>query len=468
MIKRSFRTKLVLNFIVSVMLVMLALIAAVFFIYKPILVLDIRDNMVAYTKLTSTAYENGSTNIKRNLDMWSSSKNINSVIYGDAMEIIDYSGEYVFPESTRMMMLKNWNDIYNEEKNSDGVFFGEIEENQDMLSHAVYISEISDGVYLCMDKVVSNIDHNVNMITQIVTIGAFILIIIGTGLWYMLTRSFVIQLKKMSRVTKKMAQLDFDEKINYDNPDEVGQLADSIDGMSDELKRSINKLQQDVDRRKRLIRDISHELKTPITTVSGYTETIQLLVPDNPKVQRYCEIMIEECDVINNLIQELLYMSKLESDIECKMGNFHVDKLKDNILGRMENEFAGENITVDMYPAEIVADINLMKRALLNFITNAIKHHEKDSEIQVRGYIEGKYYVFAVTNEGKAITDEQKELIWDVFYKNDEARSRSAGGHGIGLAIVKRIADLHGGEVDLISENGKNTFYIKIRYNPQI
>ena len=119
MIKRSFRTKLVLNFIVSVMLVMLALIAAVFFIYKPILVLDIRDNMVAYTKLTSTAYENGSTNIKRNLDMWSSSKNINSVIYGDAMEIIDYSGEYVFPESTRMMMLKNWNDIYNEEKNSD-------------------------------------------------------------------------------------------------------------------------------------------------------------------------------------------------------------------------------------------------------------------------------------------------------------------------------------------------------------
>ncbi len=468
MIKRSFRTKLVLNFIVSVMLVMLALIAAVFFIYKPILVLDIRDTMVAYTKLTLNAYENGSTNVKRNLDMWSSSKNINSIIYSDELDIIDYSGEYVFPESTRMMMLKNWNDIYKQEKNSDGVFFDEIEENEDTLSHAVYISEISDGVYLCMSKVVSNIDHNVNMITQIVTIGAFILIIIGTGLWYMLTRSFVIQLKKMSRVTKKMAQLDFDEKINYDNPDEVGQLADSIDGMSDELKRSINKLQQDVERRKRLIRDISHELKTPITTVSGYTETIQLLVPDNPKVQRYCDIMIQECDVINNLVQELLYMSKLESDIECNMGNFHVDMLKDNILGRMENEFSGENITVDMYPAEIVADINLMKRALMNFITNAIKHHENNSEIKVRGYIEDKYYVFAVTNEGKEITDEQKELIWDVFYKNDEARNRSAGGHGIGLAIVKRIADLHGGEVDLISENGKNTFYIKIRHNPQI
>jgi signal transduction histidine kinase len=175
--------------------------------------------------------------------------------------------------------------------------------------------------------------------------------------------------------------------------------------------------------------------------------------------------MIEECDVINNLVQELLYMSKLEADIECKMEKFHVNELKDNILSRMENEFSGENITVDMYPAEIVADINLMKRALMNFITNAIKHHNKDSEIQVRGYIEGEHYVFAVTNEGKEITDEQKELIWDVFYKNDEARSRSAGGHGIGLAIVKRIAELHGGEVDLTSESGKNTFCIKIKHN---
>lgn len=465
MIKKSLRVKLILNFTVSVMLVMLTLICAVFFVYKPILIQDIRESMVGHSKLIANAYENGSTTIKRTLDMWDSSQNIGSVIFDDDFNIISYSGEYVFPESSRMYMLKEWTKIYKESDKASDNLFAVYEENVDNLSYAVYIKEIDEGVYLCMNKVVSNIDHTVRKTTGVVAIGAFFLIIIGTVLWNGLTKSFTAQLKKMSVVTKKMSQLEFDEKINYDSPDEVGRLADSIDHMSDELKNNIDKLQQDVERRKRLIRDISHELKTPITTVSGYAETIQLLVPDNPKVQRYCDIMIEECDVINTLVQELLYMSKLESDIECKMGPFHIDVLKDNILSRMVNEFSDENITMDMQSAVIVADSNLLKRALLNFITNAIKHHTPGSEIQVRGYIEDKSYVFAVTNEGKEITHEQKELIWDVFYKNDEARTRSAGGHGIGLAIVKRIADLHGGEVDLISENGKNTFFIKIKHN---
>ena len=466
MIKRSFRAKLILRFSVSVLLVMVIFFLSLNYIYRPILVADIRDRIESYCDMVYDNMGSSASSTKRDLDMWDSSRDFESVIYDEDFQIINYSGEYVYPESTRMLMLKEWMLEYEEHKKKDGTFFKELE-SSDNLPRAVYIRELDDGIYICMSKVVSGIDNTVKVTMANASWGAVLLLIVGTVMWYMLTRSFIIQLKKMSRVTKKMAQLDFDEKINYDNPDEVGQLADSIDEMSDELKKSINQLRQDVERRKRLIRDISHELKTPITTVSGYTETIQLLVPDNPKVQRYCDIMIEECDVINNLVQELLYMSKLESDIECKMGNFHVDMLKDNILSRMENEFSGENITVDMYPAEIVADINLMKRALLNFITNAIKHHDKDSEIQVRGYIEGKYYVFAVTNAGKEITDEQKELIWDVFYKNDEARNRSAGGHGIGLAIVKRIADLHGGEVDLISGNGKNTFYIKIRYNSE-
>ena len=157
-------------------------------------------------------------------------------------------------------------------------------------------------------------------------------------------------------------------------------------------------------------------------------------------------------------------MSKLESDtFECNKEAFSVSLLEENLLSRTENEFSMENIAFDMYPAEITADINLMKRALLNYITNAIKHRTAGTVIEVKGYEEGEYYTFSVTNEGKEITEKEKELIWDVFYKCDEARSRSAGGHGIGLAIVKRIAGLHGGKVDLVSENGKNTFYLKIK-----
>ena len=464
MIKKSFRAKLLLIYILSIMIGMITLIATSNFIYRPMLIKDTRDSMVGYSTLIERNYIRNVSNLKRDIDKLDSSHDIQTVIYNENLEIEYNSAEDIYPESYKMDLLREWMAVYYENKSGDGTYFGEIEKNSDDLDRAVYIRQIDDDTYLCMSKVVKSIDQAVNIANSIVTIGAIVLIIMVTLVWNGLTRPYMLQLKKMSLVTKNMARMNFDEKINYNSEDEIGVLAKNIDEMSEELKGSVESLRQDIDRRKRLIRDISHELKTPVTTVSGYTETIQILVPDNPKVQKYCEIMIEECDVINTLVQEMLYMSKLESDtFECNKEAFSVSLLEENLLSRTENEFSMENIAFDMYPAEITADINLMKRALLNYITNAIKHRTAGTVIEVKGYEEGEYYTFSVTNEGKEITEKEKELIWDVFYKCDEARSRSAGGHGIGLAIVKRIAGLHGGKVDLVSENGKNTFYLKIK-----
>jgi signal transduction histidine kinase len=462
MIKKSLRSKLILNFVFSVVFVMLTLVAATNFIFRPILIHDTRGSMMNYATLISDNYNNGSTTISRLLAILDSSHDIETVIYYDDMRVIA-AYEQIYPTSERITMIKEWMAEYGENKKADGTFFREIEENSDNLSRAVYIKELSDGVYLCMSKVVKSIDQIVYIATIGVTVGAIFLIIIGTAVWSVLTRSFTSQLKKMSIVTQKMAQLDFDEKINYHSEDEVGVLAESIDEMSDELKVSIEKLKKDVERRKRLIRDMSHELKTPITTVSGYAETIQILVPDNPKVQRYCDIMLEECDVINNLVQEMLYMSKLEDEtFECKKEFFRADKLKEKILGRIENEFSAESIVWQLEDVDISADINLLERAVYNFITNAIKHKQEGSDVEVRGYKDGDGYIFAVTNYGDEISSEDRDVIWDVFYKCDRSRNRGDSGHGIGLAIVKRIADLHGGEVKLVVGDGKNTFSIKV------
>lgn len=462
MIKRSFRSKLIFNFVLCVMLVMLTLIAATNFIYRPILIYDTRDSMVGFSSLITDAYGKGSSTIKKVLDKFDSSYDIQTIIYTKNLDVIS-SSEDIYPGANELVMLNEWMEVYENHQKSDGTFFAEVEENIDNLSRAVYIKQLDADTYLCMSKVVKSIDQAVSIATTIVAIAAVFLIIIGAVIWNVLTKSFTSQLKKMSVVTRNMAQLNFDEKINYDSQDEVGLLARSIDEMSDELKISIEKLKKDVERRQRLIRDISHELKTPVTTVRGYTENIQILIPDNPRVQRYCDIMLEECDVINNLVQEMLYMSKLEDDtFECKKENFSTEKLKGKILSKIENEFTGENIIISLQPDDISADINLIERAVYNYITNAIKHKKEGSAVELRGYKENSNYVFAVTNEGAEITDDEKEVIWDVFYKRDQSRTRGEGGHGIGLAIVKRIADLHGGEVDLMSENGKNTFFIKI------
>ena len=462
MIKRSFRAKLILNFVLSVFFVMMTLIATTNFVFRPILIYDTRDSMQSYATLISEAYESGSSTIAKLLNMLDSSHDIETVVFNPDYTVIA-SYEELYPTSERIVMIKEWMEAYSEHAKADGTFFKEIEENTDNLSRAVYIKRMSDGTYLCMSKVVRSIDQIVNIAIMGTAGGAVFLILIGTALWNVLTKPFTTQLKKMSVVTKKMAQLNFDEKIDYHSNDEVGVLAESIDEMSDELKVSIEKLKKDVERRQRLIRDMSHELKTPITTVRGYTENIQILV-ENPKIQRYCDIMLEECDVINNLVQEMLYMSKLEDDtFECNKEVFSVAKLESKIISKADIEFADEEIIIDLDPADISADINMLERAVYNYVTNAMKHKNDGTAVEIKGYRENEFYVFAVTNEGNEITPEEKELIWDVFYKRDESRNRGAGGHGIGLAIVKRIAILHDGLVDLTSENGRNTFYIKVK-----
>ena len=464
MIKRSLRSKFLVIYIVSVVFAMIAMIFASNFIFRPMLILNTKESMAAYSKLIIDNYVGNSANLKRTMDVLDSSHDFQSIIFTEDMKVIINSAEDIYPESYKLQLLADWMQVYSAEKKSDGTFFDEIEENSDDLDRAVYIAKINENEYLCMSKVVKSIDQAVNISNNIVAVGSLLLVIIVTIMWNAMTKPYMLQLKKMSLVTKNMSKLNFEEKINYKSEDEIGLLAGSIDEMSDELKKSIDTMHNDIERRKRLIRDISHELKTPITTVSGYTENIQILVPDNPRVQKYCEIMIEECDVINTLVQELLYMSKLESDtFECNKEVFSTDKLRDKLLLRTENEFSAENIAIDMQPAEITADINLLKRAVLNYIKNAVKHRTEGSVVEVRGYEEGEYYVFSVTNEGEEISESEKELIWDVFYKRDEARTRVGGGHGIGLAIVKRIADLHNGDVDLVSGDGKNTFYLKIR-----
>ena len=421
MIKKSFRSKLILNFIFSVLFVMLSLIAATNFIFRPILIHDIRNSMQGISTLITEAYESGSSTIGKLIHKFDTMQDIEIVIFHPDHGIIA-SFEELYPTSTHLTLMKDWMETYNEYAKADGTFFREFEENtEDFLSRAVYITRMSDGAYMCMSKVAKSIDQFVYIATISVTVGSVFVILLGTAVWYVMTNSFVTQLKKMSKVTKKMAQLNFDEKIDYHSDDEVGILAESIDEMSDELKVSIEKLQKDVTRRQRLIRDMSHELKTPITTVRGYTENIQILV-DNPKIQRYCDIMLEECDVINDLVQEMLYMSKLEDETcECKKDVFSAEKIKEKILAKTNIEFTGENIIVDMDPADICADINMIERAVYNYITNAIKHKTEGTDVVVRGYKEDENYIFAVTNDGVEITPEEKELIWDVFYKRDES-----------------------------------------------
>ena len=218
----------------------------------------------------------------------------------------------------------------------------------------------------------------------------------------------------------------------------------------------------DVERRKQLIRDISHELKTPITTVKGYIENIQVLTQDDKKLKRYCEIASEECDAIDDLVEEMLEMSRLESDgYVCDMEKTDTLYISSLISNKLDNEFRSRKTDIGFDFAELYCNATLLSRAVINFVKNAVKYGNKDCEIKIRGYVENGFYIFSVTNDGAPIQEEEKQLLWELFYKTDKSRKRDKS-YGIGLAMVQRIAEVHSGSVGIESANGKNTFYIRL------
>lgn len=461
--KKSFRTKVVAVFLVSVLLCMLFLDLMCGVFLKQIFIYDTKKAMINYSEEIETEMENGSRNIDEILKNMNDSYAITaSAVDSEANVFFSYRH---FIDDEIKASYNTWMELYKsavESDTKDDHFFEEIADSEEGVEKLIFVEETDQGIYIIMSKEIKGIDQDIRVVTALLLAMSIVIVAIGTVVWGYATRPFTKQVEKMSRITNKMAKLNFDEKINYSSPDEIGMLAKSIDSMSDELKESIENLKEDLEKRKCTLRDLAHEIKTPITTIRGYTENIQYFCGGDEKVQRYCNIMLDECDEVIALINEMLMMSLLESDEYIQQSEkISTSRLSHEVIIRTGNEFADENIKVEMESAELFCNADLIERALLNFISNAVKYGEKDREILLEGKVQKGRYVFSVVNYGAEINEQERRKIWEAFYKNDKSRRRGEG-HGLGLSIVSRIAKSHGGDVDLKSEDGKNTFIMWI------
>lgn len=461
--KKSLRTKVIAVFLVSVVMCMLLLnlLCGVFLRY--IFIYDTRKAMVSYSAQIEKDMENGSRNMEEILRGLNDSYAVTASAV-DREANVFFSHRHLIDDEVRQS-YKKWMALYEIKKHAKSdteYYFQQEKDDEGSVDKLIFVTKTKQDVFLIMTKEIMGIDQDIRVVTMLFSAMSIIIAAIGTVVWSIATRPFTTQIEKMSRITNKMAKLNFEEKINYSSSDEVGILAKSIDSMSDELKESIENLKEDLEKRKCTLRDLAHEIKTPITTIRGYTESIEYFCADNEKVQKYCNIMLDECDEVTALINEMLMMSLLESDEYIQQSEEIVaSRLLHELMIRVGNEFAEEEIKAEFESAELLCNADLIERALLNFISNAVKYGEKGREIILQGKNEKDRYVFSVTNYGSAISDDEQRKIWEAFYKNDKSRKRG-GGHGLGLSIVSRIAKSHGGDVDLKSEEGKNTFVMWI------
>lgn len=292
------------------------------------------------------------------------------------------------------------------------------------------------------------------------TIGLFLVIIVAVRIFSL---RFSRPLAQISSTTKRLAMLDFSEKCPPSNIKEIAVLNESINNMSqslegalDELKEKNKKLQEDIEKertmehlRSSFIANVSHELKTPIAIIQGYSEGLKLFMDSDPETAReYCEVIIEETNRMHELVMKLLEIMRYDSgDYELSYESFLVHDLLEDWFIRDRNILAEKNISYvnDINPRYVGrGDSVLLGSVVNNFLSNAVSHIDGERLIKVWADDLGGVYRVSVFNSGVPISDKDIDKIWTSFYRADKSMSRAEGRFGLGLSIVSSIQNLHG------------------------
>jgi len=286
---------------------------------------------------------------------------------------------------------------------------------------------------------------------------------LSVGLW--IYRSIAVPLVKLKKATKNIKEGNLDFVLEVEGNDEFSQLCQDFEEMRKRLKESTEeKILMDKEN-KELISNISHDLKTPITAVKGYVEGIMDGVADTPeKMDRYVRTIYNKTNEMDHLINELTFYSKIDTNrIPYTFSKLNVEDYFSDCAEELglEMETRGIKLVYANYVekgVQVIADGEQIRRVIHNIVSNAIKYMEKPRGIiQLRVKDVGDFIQVEIEDNGKGIAAKDLPYIFDRFYRTDVSRNSSKGGSGIGLSIVKKIMEDHGGKVWATSRLGIGT-----------
>ncbi|MEC1178379.1 HAMP domain-containing sensor histidine kinase [Metasolibacillus meyeri] len=283
---------------------------------------------------------------------------------------------------------------------------------------------------------------------------------------YLLKKSIISPLESLGTVMAELKEGELVatpiEKMEH-TAKEIQQLTMNFENMRDALIESIKEQRNLENNRKELIASISHDLKTPITSIIGYVEGLQEGVADTPqKQEKYLQTIHAKALALNHLIEELFLYSKLDAEAIT----FHYERI--NLVSFLQHvveelQLIDRQVSIQMQttkePLYVAIDRMQMNRAIMNLIENSMKFKKGGEPLTILldVYKDGAYVVLRIVDNGQGIPKEQLPYVFDRFYRGEEARTTDTGGSGLGLAIVQQIIEKHGGNVDIQSEQMMGT-----------
>lgn len=332
------------------------------------------------------------------------------------------------------------------------------------ISYILLTGRLDNGYFLYIRIPVNSIQDSVRISNNFLLLMAGFTIMIASIMVTIVSKKFTEPILELNSIAKKMANLDFSKKYKVtEGQDEINNLGKSINIMSDKLEATIKQLrdtnielERDIEEKSKLnemrtsfISDASHELKTPITLIQGYSEgLLENVNTDEESRKFYAEVILDETNKMDKLVKQLLELMKLEYGSR-KFNNheFNIVELENEVVRKSKVMLEEKKINVEIENCKeikVIADDFYIEQVITNYLTNAIKHvkevdRKKTIKISNEILLDQNKVRIKVFNTGSKIEEENINRVWNRFYKVDESRNREDGGTGIGLAFVKAV-----------------------------
>lgn len=302
---------------------------------------------------------------------------------------------------------------------------------------------------------VSSLQITFNAIGYFFIWGGLIAVALALLMTYVLSRRILAPVRSLTTAARHLGRGDFSQRVQVSDKSELGELADTFNSMASDLERTEQL-------RRNMVADAAHELRTPLSNIRGYLEAIRdgVIQPDMDVIQS----LEEEANILSRLADDLQELSLAEAGelkLNCQVED--ISKLINQAATAIRNQTTAKGVSIYTELPDSLPPVNIdhyrIGQVLRNLIENAIAHTPEGGTIHVSAKQQDNWVEVSVTDTGEGISPDDLPKIFERFFRADRSRTRATGGSGLGLTIVKRLVDMHGGKIGAQSEPGKGSHF---------
>ncbi len=400
-----------------------------------------------------------------------------------SIELYNAYDELIYESASKIDLSSKKMNVISRKASDDGnSYYFILREEGSELHYNVYGKVLKNGFLIEVISLVSPIAQSEMVARTFTALLSVLGLILSLIVVLIFAGRFTKPLEQLNKVTGEIANLNFNHKCKTDRNDEIGELANNINNLSDSLYSALTQLEKqnkelmkDIDKerkldiiRKEFISSVSHELKTPISIIKGYAEGLVTLEKSELKTAKeYSGIIVSEADRMNELVHTLLEISLYESGgYVLRESVFPIGKVIADHIAVIRPFFAEKGIEIESTVPETVmvkGDAERLFTVIDNFVQNAASHTRREKKIICRFEDKGDTARIIVFNTGPNITNEDADKLFLNFYRANKAHTREEGRFGLGLSIVKAIMDVHGTDYGFNNTENGVEFWFEVK-----